>query len=77
MLPGKDPTDPARRPAPDSAAPVSDNGKPVAASPVAPASPKPADPGWKNSSLDLVTGLEVTDFSETISGEIFDELFKR
>lgn len=79
MLPGKDPTDPTRRPASDAAYPVSDNANPGATPPATPppASPKPADPGWKNSSLDLVAGLEVTDFSETISGEIFDELFKR
>jgi len=53
--------------------------KPEATAPTAapPAGTKPTDHGWKNSSLDLVTGLEVTDFSETISGEIFDELFRR
>ena len=46
-------------------------------------SPQPADPapaeasGWERSSLELLTGVEVTDFSETISGEVFFELFRR
>jgi hypothetical protein len=45
--------------------------------------PLPADPalvdaaGWEHSSLELLTGVEVTDFSETISGEVFFELFRR
>ncbi len=34
-------------------------------------------PGWEHSSLELLTGVEVTDFSETISGEVFRELFRR
>lgn len=34
-------------------------------------------PGWEHSSLELLTGVEVTDFSETISGEVFFELFRR
>lgn len=34
-------------------------------------------PGWEHSSLELLTGVEVTDFSETISGEVFLELFRR
>ena len=44
---------------------------------------QPADPalvdtaGWEHSSLELLTGVEVTDFSETISGEVFFELFRR
>ena len=33
--------------------------------------------GWEHSSLELLTGVEVTDFSETISGEVFFELFRR
>ncbi|HWI12133.1 MAG TPA: hypothetical protein VNU48_12445 [Burkholderiaceae bacterium] len=43
-----------------------------------PAGPAPADAsGWERSSLELLTGVEVTDFSETISGEVFFELFRR
>jgi len=43
-----------------------------------PAGPAPADGGgWERSSLELLTGVEVTDFSETISGEVFFELFRR
>jgi len=33
--------------------------------------------GWEHSSLELLTGVEVTDFSETITGEVFFELFRR
>jgi hypothetical protein len=43
-----------------------------------PTGPAPADgSGWERSSLELLTGVEVTDFSETISGEVFFELFRR
>ena len=35
-----------------------------------------ADLGWQHSSLDLLTGVEVTDFSESISGEAFHALFR-
>jgi len=79
LPPGEDPTDPPRRPAPATSRPVSNDVRPEAAAPAAApsAGTKPTDHGWKNSSRDLVTGLEVTDFSETISGEIFDELFRR
>ena len=35
-----------------------------------------ADLGWKDSSLELLTGVEVTDFSESISGETFHALFR-
>jgi hypothetical protein len=42
------------------------------------ADPALVDPaGWEHSSLELLTGVEVTDFSETISGEVFFELFRR
>lgn len=33
--------------------------------------------GWEHSSHELLSGVEVTDFSETISGEVFFELFRR
>ncbi len=32
---------------------------------------------WRASSHDLLIGLEVTDQSESIPGELFDELFNR
>ena len=42
--------------------------------------PKILDPApvanWKDSSHDLLSGAEVTDFSETIPAELFDKLFK-
>jgi hypothetical protein len=36
----------------------------------------PAEPGWLVSSFELAHGLEVSDQSDTIPGELFDELFK-
>lgn len=33
-----------------------------------------APPNWQDSSIELVSGVEVTDFFDTISGEI-DKLF--
>lgn len=45
--------------------------------PDAPTTPTADVPGWEHSSLELLTGVEVTDFSETISGEVFFELFRR
>lgn len=32
---------------------------------------------WRASSYDLLSGLEVTDQSDSIPGELFDELFNR
>jgi hypothetical protein len=32
---------------------------------------------WRDSSFDLLNGIEVRDHSDTISGELFDRLFKR
>ena len=32
---------------------------------------------WRASSYDLLNGLEVTDQSDSIPGELFDELFNR
>jgi hypothetical protein len=43
----------------------------------------PAAPGddlpplWQFSSFELMNGVDVTDFSETISGEAFQDLFLR
>lgn len=45
--------------------------------PQAATAPTAEVPGWEHSSLELLTGVEVTDFSETISGEVFFELFRR
>lgn len=33
-------------------------------------------PSWRASSHDLMTGLQVSDVTDTIPGELFDELFK-
>lgn len=35
------------------------------------------DPHWRASSFDLLRGLEVHDDSDTIPGDLFDELFKK
>ena len=34
-------------------------------------------PSWRASSYDLSIGLKVRDISDTISGHLFEELFKR
>ena len=42
--------------------------------------PAPSDetpPLWQFSSFELMNGVDVTDFSETISGEAFQDLFLR
>ena len=46
-----------------------------APSPAEEAAPE-TDPGWQDSSRELLTGVEVTDFSESISGEAFHALFR-
>jgi len=33
-------------------------------------------PNWRASSLDLLTGATVSDVTDTIPGDLFDELFK-
>jgi hypothetical protein len=33
-------------------------------------------PSWRSSSYDLLTGCTVRDVTDTIPGEIFDELFR-
>ena len=45
----------------------------------APHAPAPAEsePAWQGSTRDLLRGVDVTDFSETISGDVFQELFRR
>lgn len=35
------------------------------------------EPGWRQSSFDLAFGLEVTDATDTVPGELLDELFKK
>lgn len=37
----------------------------------------PADTGWMMSSFALLEGLEVSDESDTVPDELFDELFKQ
>jgi hypothetical protein len=34
------------------------------------------EPNWRQSSFDLAFGLEVRDASDTVPGELLDELFK-
>ena len=36
-----------------------------------------APPLWQLSSFELMNGVDVTDFSKTISGEVFQDLFLR
>jgi hypothetical protein len=35
------------------------------------------EPGWRQSSFDLAYGLEVQDATDTVPGELLDELFKK
>jgi hypothetical protein len=35
------------------------------------------EPGWMMSSFELTHGLDVTDETDTLPGELFDELFKK
>jgi hypothetical protein len=35
------------------------------------------EPGWRQSSLDLAVGLDVHDATDTVPGELLDELFKK
>jgi hypothetical protein len=35
------------------------------------------EPGWMMSSFELTHGLEVTDETDTLPGDLFDELFKK
>ena len=39
--------------------------------------PERPEPGWLVSSFELTHGLEVTDETDTLPGELFDELFKK
>ena len=34
-------------------------------------------PGWRQSSLDLAVGLDVRDATDTVPGDLLDELFKK
>ena len=38
---------------------------------------RPDPPGWQASSFDLSRGLEVSDETDTIPGDLFDELFRK
>jgi hypothetical protein len=74
--PSEVPDPPGELPAPGAVA----NSTPALPSP-APSTPLPntapeAELAWKDSSLELLTGVEVTDFSESISGEAFHALFR-
>jgi hypothetical protein len=35
------------------------------------------EPGWRESSFDLAYGLEVQDATDTVPGELLDELFRK
>ena len=62
-------------PAPGTVANDTRELPPLAPSAPVEASVPEAELGWKDSSLELLTGVEVTDFSESISGEAFQALF--
>ena len=47
------------------------------AAPPASAAAEETPPLWQFSSFELMNGVDVTDFSETISGEAFQDLFLR
>jgi len=50
----------------------------LAPSPVEPGQPEERiEPGWRQSSFDLAYGLEVEDATDTVPGELLDELFKK
>ena len=38
---------------------------------------RPEPPGWQASSFELSHGLEVSDETDTIPGDLFEELFKK
>ena len=38
---------------------------------------RPEPPGWQSSSFELTHGLEVSDETDTIPGDLFEELFKK
>jgi len=38
---------------------------------------RPEPPGWQASSFELSHGLEVSDETDTIPGDLFDELFRK
>ena len=39
--------------------------------------PEKPEPGWLVSSFELTHGLDVSDETDTIPGELFDEIFKK
>lgn len=39
--------------------------------------PERPEPGWLVSSFELTHGLDVSDETDTLPGELFDELFKK
>jgi hypothetical protein len=45
--------------------------------PAAPPSEAAPPPVWHYSSFELMNGLDVAEFSEAVSGEVFRELFRR
>lgn len=49
----------------------------AAEGPARPLIKQPEPPGWQASSFDLSHGLEVSDETDTLPGELFDELFRK
>ena len=57
---------------------VSLHAQGVAPEPVEPGQPEERiEPGWRQSSFDLAYGLEVEDATDTVPGELLEELFKK
>ncbi|HWH82852.1 MAG TPA: hypothetical protein VNU71_11525 [Burkholderiaceae bacterium] len=54
-----------------------DLGAPATPPATPPAAPVDGEPAWQRSTIELLKGVEVTDFSDTISGDVFQELFLR
>jgi hypothetical protein len=51
---------------------------PGAASSTSPGQPEERiEPGWRQSSFDLAFGLDVQDATDTVPGELLDELFRK
>lgn len=57
------------------ASPVAEKGVPPAELPARVLNPAQV-PNWRSSSFDLLSGLTVRDVTDTIPGEVFEEIFK-
>lgn len=45
--------------------------------PMSPKAPVIAQPGWANSSFELMRGVDISEDAETVPAELFDELFRK